>query len=303
VRRSISRKRQPVSEPEPEIIVSTPESAGAEKPLSKRRIWAIRAMRASGVVLAIWLALAYIILPLVWRHYEHNPALANAPKTTLTSQDIPGDPLNVGLIANEEDVVRSLHAAGWSPADPITLASCLRIAASVVFKRPDPSAPVSGLYLFGRHQDLAFEKPVGGSARHRHHVRFWKWLEGGHAGRPLWIGSATYDKSVGFSHLTGQVTHHIAPDIDQERHGLIQDLTGAGWVDKIYQVTGVGATLAGRNGGGDRYFTDGELTIGVLGTAADADRPDRLSNPPAVQLKEQLWAAIGPLLKATAGDP
>jgi hypothetical protein len=274
-----------------------------EKRVSRRRRWTIRGLKALVIIIGLWLMLAYVILPSIWRHYEHNPALADAPKTTSTSQGIPGDPLNVGLIADEEDVVRALHGAGWSPADPITLASCVRIAASVVFKRPDPGAPVSGLYLFGRRQDLAFEKPVGGSARHRHHVRFWKGLNGGHSGRPIWIGSATYDMSVGFSHLTGQVTHHIAPDIDDERHGLIQDLTDAGWVDKIYQVTGVGATVAGRNGGGDRYYTDGELTIAVLGTQADADRPHRLPNPPAVQLKEQLWAAIGPLLKATAPGP
>ncbi len=293
-----------MSEPEPEpVVVGTPDVADRENRVSKRRRWAMRAIKALVTILGFWLALAYLILPSIWRHYEHNPAFADAPKSTMTSQGIPGDPLNVGLIAHEEDVVRALHAAGWSPADPITLASCIRIATSVVFKRPDPDAPVSGLYLFGRRQDLAFEKPVGGSARHRHHVRFWKWLEGGHSGRPIWIGSATYDMSVGFSHLTGQVTHHIAPDIDDERHGLIQDLTDAGWMDKIYQVTGVGATLAGRNGGGDRYYTDGELTIGVLGTEADADRPDRLTNPPAIQLKEQLWAVIGPLLKATAPGP
>jgi hypothetical protein len=263
----------------------------------------IRGVAVAGIVLAIWLMLAYLALPLIWRHYEHNPSLADAPKTTVTGQGIPGDPLNVGLIGAEEDVIRAMHAAGWSPADPITLGSCIRIAASVVFKRPDPDAPVSGLFLFGRRQDLAFEKPVGGSARHRNHVRFWKWVDGGRAGRPLWIGSATYDVSVGFSHRTGQITHHIAPDIDAERHGLVQDLVEAGWVDKIYQVTGVGATLVGRNGGGDRYYTDGELTIGVLGTQADADRPDRLPNPVAVQLKEQLWSAIGPLLKATAPGP
>jgi LssY C-terminus len=290
----------PDSEP---VIAGTEPTVSAEKRASRLRHWSIRCATISVVVLSIWLMLAYLVLPLIWRHYEHNPSLADAPKTTLTGQGIPGDPLNVGLIGAEEDVVLAMHAAGWSPADPITLGSCIRIAASVVFKRPDPGAPVSGLFVFGRRQDLAFEKPVGGSARHRHHVRYWKWVDGGRAGRPLWIGSATFDVSVGFSHLTGQVTHHIAPDIDAERHGLVQDLVGAGWLDKIYQVTGVGATLVGRNGGGDRYYTDGELTIGVLGTQADADRPDRLPNPPAIQLKEQLWAAIGPLLKATAPGP
>jgi hypothetical protein len=287
-----------MSEPEP-TFAGLPADAPPAKRAAVLRRWGFRGVTVLALVLGVWLLLAYVVLPLVWRHYEHNPALADAPKTTLTSQNIPGDPLNIGLIGDEVEVVKAMHAAGWNPADPITLRSSLRIASSVVFKRPDPDAPVSNLYLFGHHQDLAFEKSVGSSARQRHHVRFWKWAEGGGAGRPLWIGSATYDVSVGFSHRTGQVTHHIAPDIDAERHGMIHELVSAGWLDKIYQVTGVGATLVGRNGGGDRYYTDGELTIGVLGTHADADVPDRLPNPPAVQLKEQLWSAIGPLLKGT----
>ena len=51
-----------------------------------------------------WLLLAYLILPALWRHYEHHPALENAPKTTWTAQGIPGDPLNVGLIGTEAGV-------------------------------------------------------------------------------------------------------------------------------------------------------------------------------------------------------
>jgi len=291
-----------VSAPEHEPVISiVPEALPTKRRGSKLRRWTIRGLAGLVIALSVWLILAYIILPALWRHYEHNPALADAPKTTVTAQGIPGDPLNVGLVGAEADVVRSMLAAGWSPADPITLRSSLRIAASVAFKRPDPDAPVSNLFVFGRRQDLAFEKPKGASARRRHHVRFWSWVDGGHAGKPLWIGSATFDVSVGFSHLTGQVTHHIAPDIDAERHGLIVDLVEAGWVTRIYQVTGVGVTFAGRNGGGDRYETDGELTIGVLSTDGVAGRrPDQLANPPAVRLKEQLWSAIGALLRATS---
>ena len=74
--------------------------------------------------------------------------------------------------------------------------------------------------------------------------------------------------SVGLSHDTGQVTHHIAPDIDAQRDGLIADLADAGRLTRVYQVTGVGATLFGRNGEGDRYHTDGELTVGVLAPGA-----------------------------------
>ena len=32
-------------------------------------------------------------------------------------------------------------------------------------------------------------------------------------------------------------------------------------VDAKYQVTGIGLTLTGRNGGGDPYYTDGEVWI------------------------------------------
>ena len=163
---------------------------------------------------------------------------------------------------------------------------------------------MSNLYLFGRRQDLAFEKPVGGNARHRHHVRFWRWLEGGHAGLPLWIGSATFDVSVGFSHLTGQVTHHIAPDIDAERHQLIMDLVDAGWLTRIYQVTGVARRLQAETEEAITTIPTARPTIGVLAKQGAAGRqPDRLSNPPAVRLKEQLWSAIGPLLRAAAPSP
>jgi hypothetical protein len=234
----------------------TPEAVPTRVRNSSVARLSIRGVKALVVVLGLWLVLAYVLLPALWRHYEHNPALADAPKITVTAQKIPGDPLNIGLVGAEDEVVHSMLAAGWRPADSITLRSSLRIAASVVFKRPDPDAPVSNLYVFGRRQDLAFQKPAGGSARRRHHVRFWKWVDGGHEGIPLWIGSATYDVKVGFSHFTGQVTHHIAPDIDAEHDGLIGDLINTGWLTKAYQVTGVGPTIAGRNGGGDHCGCD-----------------------------------------------
>jgi hypothetical protein len=256
-----------------------------------------RAVDVAGCLVVAWLILAYVILPAAWSHYEHDPKLAEAPKTTLTSQGIPGDPLNVGLIGREKDVIDSMIAAGWNPADPITLRTSLAIAASVIFRRPDPEAPVSSLFLFGRKQDLAFEKPVGHDAKQRHHVRFWKSVDLGREGVPLFIGSATFDVRVGLSHDTGQITHHIAPDIDAQRDELIADLVAAGRVARIYQVTGVGATLLGRNGEGDRYVTDGEVSLGVLAPiGAKVEHVDRLANPAIVQGKDQLWAAIRPWL-------
>jgi hypothetical protein len=153
--------------------------------------------------------------------------------------------------------------------------------------------------VFGRKQDLAFEKPVGNSASHRHHVRFWKSTEYRRGDLPLWIGAVTYDLSVGVSHRTGQITHHIGADIDAERAELIGDLGKNGWLTAEFQVTGIGATLLGRNGGGDRYFTDGELTIGVLAKVQSRDKiPDQMDNSVPVQFKDQLWSAIRPLMRS-----
>jgi hypothetical protein len=121
-----------------------------------------------------------------------------------------------------------MAATGWLPADPITLRSSIRIVADTVLRRPDEDAPVSNLFLFSRKQDPAFEQPVEGGPRHRHHVRFWRWNKL-YEGRPAWIGAVTYDERAGFSHTIGQVTHHISPDFDAER-SLANELQKAGVV-------------------------------------------------------------------------
>ena len=184
-----------------------------------------------------------LILPALWRHYEHQPAMAEAPKTTRTAQGIPGDPLNVGLVGPEDDVVRSMLAAGWSPADPITLRSSLEIASSVVFRRPDPQRPGDNLYLFGRKQDLAFEKPVGGNARGGTTCVSGSPRTSAAKGSHSSSDPTTFDLSVGLSRDTGQITHHIAPDVDAQRDELIADLVAAGGLAGVYQVTGVANPL------------------------------------------------------------
>jgi hypothetical protein len=214
--------------------------------------------------LIVYLLIAYLLLPLLWRSYaKHHPALEAAPRITHTANDIPGDPLNVALVGTEEEVQTAMLAAKWYPADPITLKSSLRIAAGTVLHRSYDDAPVSNLYLFGRKQDLAFEQPVGDDPRRRHHVRFWRAEKVDENGRPLWFGATTFDSKVGFSHTTGQITHHISPDIDKERDKLMEDLQQAGQLSEVYWIDGFQEKLEGKNGGGDPYHTDGRLAVGV----------------------------------------
>jgi hypothetical protein len=244
------------------------------------------------ILLGLYVVAAYVVLPIVWAHYEHEPGLEGRPMVTVTADGIPGDPLNVGLVGMESEAVRALAAAGWYPADAVTLKTSIEIAGSVLFDRPYRDAPVSPLFYEGRKQDFAFEKPVGNSADRRSHVRFWRVLASGRTGRPVFLGSATFDHGAGISHYTGEITHHIAPDIDAERHLLIADLAAAGMLTEIFQVTGAGLTLFGRNGGGDPYYTDGEVTVGELSPEAApiVTPPARLPDPPVVAAKNAIWA-------------
>lgn len=75
-------------------------------------------LAALGTAVLIYGLTAYILLPRAWTHYEHQKGLAGLTMVTHTSQGIPGDAINVGLVGTREDVLCAMHAAGWYPADP-----------------------------------------------------------------------------------------------------------------------------------------------------------------------------------------
>lgn len=249
-------------------------------------------------MIGIYLVLAYLLLPAWWSHHEYEPNLASLPMVTRTSSGIPGDALNVGLVGQREDVLRAMFAAKWFSADPITLRSSIEIIGSVMLDRPYPNAPVSPLYYAGKVEQLAFEKPDGPSADRRHHVRLWQVLDKGTDGRPVWLGSITFDRGVGLSRDTGQVTHHISPDIDAERDLLMRDLKEADMVQTFFEISGIGPTLFGRNGEGDRYYTDGEIMVAnlVIDGAKQSDPPATLPPPPLIVMKDQIWRGISTAL-------
>lgn len=194
---------------------------------------------------------------------RHHPDLLDGARITRTHNGLPGDPLNFAMVGSEADVRHALGNAGWLPANPLGLRSDVAIAVDTVIDKPDTKAPVSNLYLFGRKEDLAYEKPIGHSPRERHHVRFWR-SEKTDNGRPVWFGAATHDIGVELSRTTGQVTHRIAPDIDTERDLLLTDLKQAAACEDTRWIDGFHKELNGRNGGGDPWHTDGRLVLATL---------------------------------------
>lgn len=239
-------------------------------PTEKRRIPRGAKVLLGGV--AAYVLLAFVALPGIDRLKARlHPDPVGSERLTHTKAGAPGDPLNIGLVGSESDVTAALLAAGWRPADPLGLHSDIRIAVDTVADKPDPNAPVSDLFLFGRKEDLAFEKPIGNSPRERHHVRLWR-APAPSDGRTLWLGAATHDIRVEFSRTTEKITHRIDPDVDAERNLILADLESTKCLLNTRWIDGYHTVLEGRNGGGDPWHTDGRLAVATLAIAIPAKR-------------------------------
>jgi len=290
---------EPVPAPDPSRNPASRHPSHPWQPPPRKTHHAVGLMT---LALLCYVGLAYGALPLLWKHYEHQKKLAGLPMLTTTSLGIPGDPINLAFVGTPADILCAMRAAGWYPADPVTLRTSIEISGSVLLDRPYPTAPVSPLYYAGRSEDLAFEKPEGRSADRRHHVRLWKVLDQGDQDRPVWLAAATYDRGIRLSRYTGAVTHRIAPDIDHERTLLAAALEDAGLLEARYTISGVGPTLMARNGGGDLYFTDGEVWVLQLVEQCHrrAAPPQLPASPIVTQFKDRLWKDLADMVKAQA---
>ena len=101
-----------------------------------------RAAAFAALMLSSYALLAYVFLPVSWHHFQQRRPAGDGT-VSYTAEAIPADPLNVALVGSREEVARAMRAAGWLPADRITLKSGWRDARSVLFNRSYPTAPVS----------------------------------------------------------------------------------------------------------------------------------------------------------------
>jgi hypothetical protein len=222
---------------------------------------------------------AYIILPRAIRMGLKILQRKRVPRFTITGDGLPGDPVNLALIGTLRQLRAAFAAASWSEADRLGLASSWRMIRAFVLNSPYPAAPFSTLYLFGRGQDVGFQKAIDNSPRKRHHIRFWAlslsraedtvgtaefWLN---TDRPpvdacvLWIGAGTRDTGLSLTRLTFQVTHATDSDTNAERDYIVAELTknqviGAATSYKARQCLGIEHV--------NRYMTDGEVTLASL---------------------------------------
>src|SRR5829696_662066 len=215
-------------------------------------------------VFLFWVLLAYVGLPrlqeVLSKIYVPDYFIGRA----ITEVGVLGDPINLALDGSEADIHAAMTRAGWVRAEELTIRSSWGIVLSSVLRRPYPEAPVSSLFLFGQRQAFAYQQEVDGNASQRHHVRFWPvpdgWkLPGGF--RAQWMAAATYDRAVGISLFTLQVTHRVDADIDIERDYVIDTVRYVVPEASLRVIKDYSSAFTTRNGGGDVVRTDGSLPI------------------------------------------
>jgi hypothetical protein len=241
-------------------------------------------MLALGVTYGIG---AYVILPRAVRVGLKILQRKRVPSFTITGDGLPGDPVNVALVGTLPQLRVAFATAGWSEADRLGLASSWRMIRAFVMNAPYPTAPFSTLYLFGRSQDIGFQRCIDDSPRKRHHIRFWAqslaYAEDalGTAGfwfntdrppddaRVLWIGAGTKDTGMSLTRLTFQVTHATDSNTNIERDYIIAELKRKGLIEDVTSYRS-GQIVPGEHV--NHYVTDGEITIAGLVAGAKSDK-------------------------------
>jgi hypothetical protein len=92
--------------------------------------------------------------------------------------------------------------------------------------------------------------------------RYFAVLDRSHAG---WLNGDA-DRGVGLSLFTLQITHHIGPNVDNERDMVGALLNASGGRAEGEMSSRITSGQWHRNGGGDKYRTDGAISIVDLGS-------------------------------------
>ena len=181
-----------------------------------------------------------------------------------------GDPLNLVIIGEPEELYYAFIRAGWDETETIHKGSLWKTVKSFISGNEYRYSPISALYVFNRPQDVAFQK-ARTNIHERNHLRLWL-SKVRYEGKPVWIGQISRDIGVRFTKKT-ITTHKIDPDVDETREYLLENLVYSQALKKLAYVTGVGEAPIDQpraNLTGDPYFTDGyRLVLWVTAQPVD----------------------------------
>jgi len=174
-----------------------------------------------------------------------------------------GDPVNVLIVAAPDVLLGALARSGWAFTEHTRPKTVVESIQSMLLGRPEWHFPVSHLYLFARHQDLAMQRPRG-SIPQRNHMRIWR-APVSHDGKPVWAIQLSRDIGIKPTwHSPFLLTHVIDPEVDEDRAYLLELLLRSQSVHAWGYVDGVGQSTSdapASNLTGDPYVTDGRRLV------------------------------------------
>ncbi|HLW77971.1 MAG TPA: LssY C-terminal domain-containing protein [Terriglobia bacterium] len=182
--------------------------------------------------------------------------LAQAPQRAQGKDGKPGDPLNLVVIGSADEIHRVFTQAGWSVAVQKNEKSIWRTVRAVAGDAGYGEAPVSDLYLYGRPEDIAFEKMLNTFTK-RHHLRLWRSGATTGDGREIWLVAATHD--TGLDIRPGVASHAIDSDLDDERSKVGADLEVTGFVAAEQFFERPDPLSQGLTATGGTWKTDGRM--------------------------------------------
>jgi len=193
-----------------------------------------------------------------------NPAelralVAALPERSTTQNMVDADVVNFAFLGSKQQFEFAFDHAGWQTADPVNRHSIMLNFYAVLKNNSYAHAPMRPFLLDGHVPDMNREKSLNTYAQ-RDHMRVWEW-SGTESTGPVFLGTATHDRSAGFSFKRHQFVHHIDPDIDDERSKVIRDLRAAGCVHAVYLVPRNDIAPVGINATGDPLRTDGSIAV------------------------------------------
>ncbi len=200
-------------------------------------------------------------------HYVDDEAFAEALRalpccTTKKDGTGSGDPINIVVIGEPDNILAPFIAAGWDETEIVTAGTSWKTMKSF-FGAEYKYSPISPLYVYLRPQDAGLQK-ARDTINERNHLRLWL-APMTYNGKLVFVGGMSRDIGVRMTTKAWNLTtHEIDPDIDEARVYLAEDLATAGRIATFGYIDGVGYTTKDdpmHNQLGSPWWTDGRRLV------------------------------------------
>lgn len=190
------------------------------------------------------------------KHKKYQELADLIPRHSYSLHSKQMEPVSLIIIGDKRQLLKSFRRAGWYLAEAINWRTTLRSALATVFDGSYRNGPMWPSYLYGKKNQMGFERPTRTDTyRRRHHLRLWKTSIRTDTGR-VWAGTISYDRGVGHFQHNLLPIHHISSKLGSEDNFLARTFR----IAKPVYIT-MGHPEEGRINTGDPYVWDGQALV------------------------------------------